>query len=83
MKKAKAFERYYDVVASICNETSRTDSHLICGGFKSSEEAVDYINAHDISEEDYYKYCGEDETAYIEIEEHYGNGCIINVITVD
>ena len=57
MKKPKTFERYYDIVASICNETSRTDSHLICGGFKSSEEAVDYINTHNISEEDYYKYC--------------------------
>ena len=83
MKKPKALKRYYDVVASICNETSRTDSHLICGGFKSSEDAVEYINNNNISEEDYYKYCGKDETAYIEIEEYYGNGCLVNVITVD
>lgn len=75
-------ERYYDVVASICSETDRTDSHLICGGFKSSEDALKYINAHKISEQDYYQYCKDDETAYIEIEEHYG-GCIVDVITVD
>lgn len=73
----------YDIVASICNENCRTDSHLVCGGFKTEEEAVEYINSHDISEVDYYRYCREDETAYIEIEEHNEDGSIINVITVD
>lgn len=75
---------YYDVVASICTETCRTDSHLICGGFDTLEEAVEYINEHDISEEDYYKYCRDDETAYIEIERRNKiNGTIYDVITVD
>lgn len=74
---------YYDIVASICNETCRTDSHLVYGGFNSVEDAIEYINTNNISEEDYYKYCKDDETAYIEIEKHYDNGCIADVITVD
>ena len=74
---------YYDVVASICSETCRTDSHLVCGGFNSLKEAVDYINTNNISEEDYYKYCKEDETAYIEIERHDADGNIRGVIPLD
>jgi hypothetical protein len=75
---------YYDVVASICNETSRTDSHLVCGGFKTKNEAVDYINKNEVSEVDYYKYCNDDETAYIEIEERDSKTeAVVDVITVD
>lgn len=75
---------YYDVVASICNETCRRDSHLICGGFDSEEEAMDYINEYDISEEDYYRFCNEGETVYIEIEVRNSlDGTICEVITVD
>ena len=75
---------YYDIVASICTETCRTDSHLICGGFNTAEEAVGYIDAHNISEADYYSYCRDDETAYIEIEEHDAlSESIVSVITVD
>ena len=74
---------YYDVVASICTETCRTDSHLICGGFDTENEAMYYINSHNISEVDYYRYCRDDETAYIEIEVHDDNGTVIEVITVD
>ena len=74
----------YDVVASICDETCRTDSHLVCGGFNTKDEAVDYINKNEISEVDYYKYCNKDETAYIEIEERDDKtGAIVEVITVD
>ena len=76
--------RYYDLVASICNETRRTDSYLIYSGFNTKEAAVEYINTHNISEVDYYKYCRDDETAYIEIEEHDSlSGTICDVITVD
>ena len=75
---------YYDVVASICTETCRTDSYLICGGFDTEEEAMDYINKHNVSEVDYYKHCKDDETAYIEIEERNDeDGSIVCVITVD
>lgn len=74
---------YYDVVASICDEYRRTDSRLICGGFNTVEEAENYINEHDVSEEDYYKYCRDDETAYIEIERHNADGGIGDIITVD
>ena len=75
---------YYDVVASICNETCRTDSHLIYGGFKTAEEALDYINMHDISESDYYNYCGDGETVYIEIERRNDiDGSFSDIITVD
>ena len=75
---------YYDVVASICSETCRTDSHLICGGFNTEEEAMNYIDTQGISEVDYYKYCKDDETAYIEIEEHEeGSNIVTYVITLD
>lgn len=75
---------YYDIVASICSETRRTDSRLVCGGFNTAEEALNYINEHDVSEEDYYWLCNEDETAYIEIETHDAlSGTICDVITVD
>lgn len=75
---------YFDVVASICNETRITDSRLICGGFTTEEEALDYIYEHDISEEDYYWLCNENETAYIEIEVHDAlSGGIHDIITID
>lgn len=75
---------YYDVVASICSETCRTDSHLVCGGFNTVEEAVNYINEHNVSEVDYYWLCNEYETVYIEIEERDAlSGTICDVITVD
>lgn len=74
---------YYDIVASICDEYRRVDSHLVCGGFKTEKEAVDYININDVSEEDYDKYCRGDETAYIEIERHNADGSIGDIITVD
>ena len=39
---------YYDVVVSIYDESGkndiRIDSYLICGGFKTEDEAMDYIN---------------------------------------
>ncbi len=76
--------RYYDLVASVCNDYCRTDCYLICGGFHTKEDAIDYINKHDISEVDYYKYCKDGETAYIEIEEHDSlSGAIVDVVTVD
>lgn len=74
---------YYDVVVSICTETCRTDSDLICGGFETEDDAMDYINTHDISESDYECRCRDDETAYIEIEEHDIDGSLVSVITVD
>ena len=75
---------YYDIVASICDEHRRTNSRLICGGFSTVEEAMDYINKHDVSEEDYYWLCNECETAYIEIETHdVLNGTICDVLTLD
>lgn len=75
---------YYDVVISIYNEICRTDSRLICGGFNSIEEAVNYIDTHDVYEEDYYWLCEDDEAAYIEIETHDAlSGTICDVVTVD
>lgn len=74
---------YYDVVASICDEFCRRDNHLICGGFKTEEEAMDYINKYNVSEQDYYQYCQDDETAYIEIEVRDNNSSIVHIITVD
>ena len=75
---------YYDIVASICDETRRTDSHLVCGGFKTEEEAIDYINVNDVCEENYYKYCNNDETAYIEIEKrNNADGSLVEIILVD
>lgn len=76
-------EWFYDVVASICTETCRTDCHMICSGFKTVEDAMGYINANDISEVDYYKYCRDDETVYIEIEERDEDNNLGYIITVD
>lgn len=75
---------HYDIVASICDENRRTDSHLVCGGFNTLVDAIDYINRNNVSEEDYYKYCNDDETVYIEVEKYdVDNSCIVEVITVD
>lgn len=75
---------YYDVVVSICTETERTDSDVICGGFATKEDAIKYINDNGISEVDYYSRCREDETAYIEIEERDDEtGTIVDVTTID
>ena len=71
---------YYDVVVSICTETDRVDSYLICGGFNTEEEAIDYINTHDVSESDYYRYCEDDEVVYVNIEEHDDDGSLIMII---
>lgn len=71
---------YYDVVASICTETERTDQYLICGGFDTEQEAMDYIHTHNISESDYDRYCEDDEVVYIDIEEHSDDGSLIMII---
>ena len=76
-------KHYYDVVASIYDETCRTDSRLICGGFNTVEEAINYINEHDVSEENYYWLCVEGETAYIEIERHNIDGSISEIVVAD
>lgn len=74
---------YYDVVASICTETCRTDSYLICGGFDTLEEAMDYIQTHNISSVYYEFHCKDNETAYIEIEERDDlGGNIVDVFTL-
>lgn len=74
---------YYDIITSIYDGYRRVDCRLICGGFSTDEEAVNYINEHDICEEDYDWLCREGEMAYIEIEEHNEDGNIVNIITVD
>jgi hypothetical protein len=75
---------YYDIVASICDEFRRTDSHLVCGGFKTEEEAINYINVNDVCEGNYYKYCHDNETAYIEIEKRSEtDGSLVEIILVD
>ena len=75
---------YYDVVVSICTETERTDSDVICGGFATREDAIKYIDDNEISEVDYYSRCRDNETVYIEIEERDDEtGAIVDVITVD
>ena len=79
---------YYDVVVSIYEKRGsnnccdvRIDSHLVCGGFKTEDEAMEYINKNEINE---YTYCYSDEKyPCIEIEEHNEDGTITNVITVD
>lgn len=75
---------YYDVVASICTETCRNYSDLICGGFNTEEEARDYIETHDISEVDYEYLCSDDETVYIDIEKRsIVDGSLVYIIDID
>ena len=79
---------YYDVVCSIYKERGtnnccdiRVDSHLLCGGFETEDEAMEYINTHDCSE--YDDCCSKGEYSCIEIEEHEDNGTVASVVTVD
>lgn len=79
---------YYDVVCSIYEERGtnnccdiRIDSHLLCGGFKTEDDAMEYIDTHDCSK--YDNCCSKDEYPCIEIEEHNEDGNITSVITVD
>ena len=77
---------YYDVIVSVYEESEngmdyRVDSHLLCGGFETEDEAVEYINTHDCTE---YDDVGKTNLyTCIEIEEHDKNGKLIGVITVD
>lgn len=79
---------YYDVVCSIyeergvnnCNDT-RVDSHLLSGGFKTDDEAMEYIDTHDCSQ--YDETCGKNEYPCIEIETHDEYGKVLEVVTVD
>lgn len=79
---------YYDVVCSIYEEIGtnnccdkRIDSHLLCGGFKTEDEAMEYINANDCSK--YDETCGKNEYPCVEIEEHEEDGRVLRTITVD
>ena len=73
----------YAVVASIYNESCRTKSFLICDGFNTQEEALEYINTHGVYEDDYYWQCKDDEAAYIEIEERNTFNGFVSVVTLD
>lgn len=77
---------YYDVVCSIYKEVNnfcdtRVESYLLCGGFKTDDEAMEYINNNDCSR--YDDCCAKNEYPCIEIEEHDENGNVTGVVTVD
>lgn len=77
---------YYDVVCSVYKESKngtdyRIDSHLLCGGFATDDDAMVYLNTHDFTE---YDDTGKDDLyTCIEIEEHNEDGSVARVITVD
>lgn len=78
---------YYDVICSIYEEKGtnnccdiRVNSHLLCGGFKIEDKAMEYIDTHDCSE---YDGCCSGEYPCIEIVEHDKAGNVTKVITVD
>ena len=75
---------YYDVIVSIYEKigsNKRIDSHLLCGGFNTENEAMEYIDKYDWNE---YTHCYSDnEYPIIEIEEHNEDGSLLNVITID
>lgn len=83
---------YYDVVCSVYKENEngvdyRVDSHLLCGGFKTEDEAMEYINTHNCTEytvDLFENLDAEKSNLYtcIEVEEHNENG-IVNVVMVD
>lgn len=76
---------YYDVICSIYEENEkkdiRIDSHLLCGGFKTEDEAIEYINIHDCSQYDHC--CSKNEYPSIEIELHKEDGTVVEVVTID
>lgn len=77
---------YYDVVCSVYEQSEdgldyRVDSHLLCGGFETEDDAMEYINTHDCTE---YDDVGKTSLyTCIEIEGHNDNGSITSVVTVD
>ena len=77
---------YYDVVCSVYEQSEdgldyRVDSHLLCGGFETQNEAIEYIDTHDCTE---YNDVGKTSLyTCIEIEEHKEDGSVASVITVD
>lgn len=77
---------YYDVVCSIYEQSEdgldyRVDSHLLCGGFETEDDAMEYIDTHDCTE---YDDVGKTSLCTcIEIEEYKEDGTIASVITVD
>lgn len=79
---------YYDVVYSeydVCEGNVffrlRIDSHLICGGFDTEDDAMQYINTRDC--DDYPINKATDVYGCVEIEEHNEDGSIASVIAVD
>ena len=75
---------YYDVVVSICTETERVGSDLICGGFKTEDEAMKCIEDGKFSLIPYYNRCKDNEIACIEIEKREDETeNLIDIITVD
>ena len=68
---------YYDVVRAIYEYDARIDSYLLCGGFSTREEAMQYINAHDFTE----AYDGRTYKC-VEIEKHNANGDIVSIIDI-
>ena len=77
---------YYDVVCSVYEKSEdgmdyRVDSHLLCGGFETEDDAMEYINTHDCTE---YDDVGKTNLyTSIEIEEHNEDATIASVITID
>lgn len=83
LNKNKDF--YYDLICSIYEENERQDiridSHLICGGFKTEAEAIDYYDNNDCSK--FNNKALEGQYPSIELETHGKNGDCIGVITID
>ncbi len=55
---------YYDVVANFYKKSRKTNTRFIRGGFSTLDEAVVYIIMHDVLEEDYRKYCENNESVH-------------------
>jgi hypothetical protein len=77
---------YYDVVCSVYRENdngcdTRVDAHLLCGGFHTDDDAMQWIDTHDCTK--YDNCCSKNEYTCIEIETHLDDGTISSVETVD
>ena len=76
---------YYDVVCNVYEKSDdgldcRVDSHLLCGGFETEDDAMKYIYTHDCTE--YNDVRKTNLYACVEIEGHDEDGSVVSVITV-
>lgn len=74
---------YYDLVVSVYDGLARKDMKLICGSFKTEEEAMQYAYDNDIWSTNYEWMCKCGEFVGIDIEAHNEDGTLEEIIATN